>query len=222
DRAAGAAGDPPAHPSGGARRRTRGDPAAGPPAAALRPAQRRDRPRAAVPRRECPAARARRRWLLPGATDRLRDGAAGAAAPPGPSTGRGRTRRGRRSGRCGRHGRSGRPGRPGRPRRSGRHRRPGWPGRTRARPARSPTTGGAGMSPLVHLPVFGLVLTRGASLCAHWLHHRTVLPGVLSPVVVTTAIVATVLLLTGLPYEVYLEQVSLLTMLLGPATVALA
>src|SRR5699024_8613250 len=36
------------------------------------------------------------------------------------------------------------------------------------------------------------------------------------------AIVATVLLLTGLPYQVYLEQVSLLTMLLGPATVALA
>ena len=39
---------------------------------------------------------------------------------------------------------------------------------------------------------------------------------------VTTAIVATVLLITGLPYAVYLEQVSLLTMLLGPATVALA
>ncbi len=44
----------------------------------------------------------------------------------------------------------------------------------------------------------------------------------LSPVLVTTAIVATVLQLTGLPYAVYLEQVALLTMLLGPATVALA
>ena len=78
------------------------------------------------------------------------------------------------------------------------------------------------MSSLVQLPVFGLVLTLGAYLVAYWLHQRTGRPGVLSPVVVTTAIVATVLLLTGLPYEVYLEQVSLLTMLLGPATVALA
>jgi len=78
------------------------------------------------------------------------------------------------------------------------------------------------VSSLVQLPVFGLDLTLGAYLVAHWLHQRTGRPGVLSPVVVTTAIVATVLLLTGLPYEVYLEQVSLLTMLLGPATVALA
>src|SRR5699024_5877018 len=75
---------------------------------------------------------------------------------------------------------------------------------------------------LIHLPVFGLVLTLGAYLAAYWLHQRTGRPGVLSPVLVTTAIVATVLLLTGLPYQVYLEQVSLLTMLLGPATVALA
>lgn len=78
------------------------------------------------------------------------------------------------------------------------------------------------MSTLIHLPVFGLVLTLGAYLAAYWLHQRTGRPGVLSPVLVTTAIVATVLLLTGLPYQVYLEQVSLLTMLLGPATVALA
>jgi len=78
------------------------------------------------------------------------------------------------------------------------------------------------MSTLIHLPVFGLALTLSAYLVAHWLYHRTGRPGVLSPVLVTTAIVATVLLLTGLPYGVYLEQVSLLTMLLGPATVALA
>lgn len=78
------------------------------------------------------------------------------------------------------------------------------------------------MSALIHLPVFGLALTLGAYLFAYWLHQRTGRPGVLSPVLVTTAIVATVLLLTGLPYEVYLEQVGLLTVLLGPATVALA
>src|SRR5699024_1338979 len=57
---------------------------------------------------------------------------------------------------------------------------------------------------------------------ASWLARRPGRPGVLSPVLVTTAIVAPVLLLTGLPYQVYLEQVSLLTMLLGPAPVALA
>ena len=78
------------------------------------------------------------------------------------------------------------------------------------------------MSTLIHLPVFGLALTLGAYLGAYWLYHRLGRPGVLSPVLVTTAIVATVLLITGLPYAVYLEQVSLLTMLLGPATVALA
>jgi putative effector of murein hydrolase len=78
------------------------------------------------------------------------------------------------------------------------------------------------MSTLIHLPVFGLALTLSAYLVAYWLYHRLGRPGVLSPVLVTTAIVATVLLLTGLPYDVYLEQVSLLTMLLGPATVALA
>lgn len=78
------------------------------------------------------------------------------------------------------------------------------------------------MSTLIHLPVFGLTLTLGAYLGAYWLYHRLGRPGVLSPVLVTTAIVATVLLLTGLPYAVYLEQVGLLTLLLGPATVALA
>lgn len=78
------------------------------------------------------------------------------------------------------------------------------------------------MSTLIHLPVFGLALTLTAYLGAYWLHQRLGRPGVLSPVLVTTAVVAAVLLLTGLPYEVYLEQVALLTMLLGPATVALA
>lgn len=78
------------------------------------------------------------------------------------------------------------------------------------------------MSTLIQLPVFGLTLTLSAYLAAYWLHQRLGRPGVLSPVLVTTAIVASVLLATGLPYETYLEQVGLLTMLLGPATVALA
>src|SRR5699024_6806476 len=137
DRAAGAGGRPAAHARRGPRRRARGDPAAGAPAAAVRPAERRDRPGAGDPRRERSAACARRGRLLPGAADRLRDAAAGAAAPPGPTTGRHRLRRGRR------------------------------------------VRGGAGMSTLVDLPVFGLVLTLGAYLFAFWLHQRTGRPGVL-------------------------------------------
>ena len=47
-------------------------------------------------------------------------------------------------------------------------------------------------------------------------------PGLLSPVLVTVIGVAAVLQLTGMPYSLYMQQVTLLTLLLGPATVALA
>ena len=53
------------------------------------------------------------------------------------------------------------------------------------------------MSTFIHLPVFGLALTLCAYLGAYWLYHRLGRPGVLSPMLVTTAIVAAVLLLTG-------------------------
>ncbi|MGO2047203.1 MAG: LrgB family protein [Brachybacterium tyrofermentans] len=78
------------------------------------------------------------------------------------------------------------------------------------------------MSTLIHLPVFGLALTLSAYLLSLWLYQRTGRPGLLSPVLVTVVIVAGVLQLTGLPYAEYLEQVTVLTLLLGPATVALA
>ena len=78
------------------------------------------------------------------------------------------------------------------------------------------------MSALIHLPVFGLALTLSAYLLSLWLYQRLGRPGLLSPVLVTVVIVAAVLQVTGLPYAEYLEQVTVLTLLLGPATVALA
>src|SRR5699024_7681674 len=81
---------------------------------------------------------------------------------------------------------------------------------------------GRRMNTLIHLPVFGLALTLSAYLFSLWLHQRSGRLGLLSPVLVTVVLVAVVLELTGLPYAVYLEQVTVLTLLLGPATVALA
>jgi putative effector of murein hydrolase len=75
---------------------------------------------------------------------------------------------------------------------------------------------------VVHLPVFGLVLTLAVYLGSLWLHRRTGRPALLTPVFVTVVVVAAVLELVGLPYAQYLEQVTVLTLLLGPATVALA
>ena len=78
------------------------------------------------------------------------------------------------------------------------------------------------MSALYELPVFGLALTLGVYLASHALYHRLGRPGLLSPVLVCVVVIASVLQLTGMPYSLYLEQVALLTLLLGPATVALA
>lgn len=78
------------------------------------------------------------------------------------------------------------------------------------------------MSGIVHVPVFGLALTLAAYLTACWLHQRCGRPALLTPVLVTTVVVALVLEGTGLSYAEYLGQVSVLTLLLGPATVALA
>lgn len=78
------------------------------------------------------------------------------------------------------------------------------------------------MSTIIHLPVFGLALTLSIYLASLWLYQRLGRPGLLSPVLVTVIGVAVVLELTGLPYETYMQQVTALTLLLGPATVALA
>src|SRR5699024_9464293 len=105
-----------------------------------------------------------------------------------------------------------------------------WGGGWRARQLERPRPGrvfprpgaGAGMSAITELPVFGLALTLSVYLLSALLYQRLGRPGLLSPVLVTVIGVALVLEVTGLPYAVYMQQVTVLTLLLGPATVALA
>lgn len=78
------------------------------------------------------------------------------------------------------------------------------------------------MSAVVHAPVFGLALTVLAYLGALELHRRLGRPALLAPVLVATVVVAVVLEAVGVGYGEYLASVSVLTLLLGPATVALA
>ncbi|GAA0308403.1 LrgB family protein [Kineococcus aurantiacus] len=78
------------------------------------------------------------------------------------------------------------------------------------------------MNALVHAPGFGLALTLAAYLGAGELHRRLGRPALLAPVLVTMVVVAVVLEVLRIPYAEYLASVSVLTLLLGPATVALA
>ena len=78
------------------------------------------------------------------------------------------------------------------------------------------------MSALVHAPGFGLALTLAAYLGAGELHRRLGRPALLAPVLVAMVVVSVVLELLGISYQEYLASVSVLTLLLGPATVALA
>ncbi|MEZ0164552.1 LrgB family protein [Kineococcus sp. LSe6-4] len=78
------------------------------------------------------------------------------------------------------------------------------------------------MNALVHAPGFGLFLTLAAYLGASELHRRLGRPALLAPVLVAMVLVALALELLGIGYEEYLASVSVLTLLLGPATVALA
>ncbi len=78
------------------------------------------------------------------------------------------------------------------------------------------------MSALVHAPGFGLFLTLAAYLGAGELHRRLGRPALLAPVLVAMVVVAVALELLGIGYDEYLASVSVLTLLLGPATVALA
>lgn len=78
------------------------------------------------------------------------------------------------------------------------------------------------MSALIHAPGFGLALTLAAYLGAGELHRRLGRPALLAPVLVAMVVVSVVLELLGISYQEYLASVSVLTLLLGPATVALA
>ncbi|MEE1617776.1 LrgB family protein [Brachybacterium sp. J153] len=78
------------------------------------------------------------------------------------------------------------------------------------------------MDQIIHQSVFGLALTLTTYLVSLWLHARSGRNPLCTPVLVTVVVVAAVLQVTGLEYAEYLEQVTVLTVLLGPATVALA
>ncbi|WP_432504839.1 LrgB family protein [Kineococcus arenarius] len=78
------------------------------------------------------------------------------------------------------------------------------------------------MNALVHAPGFGLALTLAAYLGADALHRRLGRPALLAPVLVAMIAVTVALELLGIGYDEYLASVSVLTLLLGPATVALA
>nr|WP_205708809.1 LrgB family protein [Kineococcus siccus] len=65
-------------------------------------------------------------------------------------------------------------------------------------------------------------MTLLAYLGAGELHRRLGRPAVLAPVLVATVVVAVALEVLGIGYREYLASVSVLTLLLGPATVALA
>ncbi|WP_432494540.1 LrgB family protein [Kineococcus gypseus] len=75
---------------------------------------------------------------------------------------------------------------------------------------------------VAHAPGFGLALTLAAHLGADALHRRLGRPALLAPVLVAVVAVALVLEVLGVGYAEYLASVSVLTLLLGPATVALA
>lgn len=78
------------------------------------------------------------------------------------------------------------------------------------------------MTSVIHAPGFGLALTLAAYLGAGELHRRLGRPALLAPVLVAMVVVSVALEVLGIGYAEYLASVSVLTLLLGPATVTLA
>lgn len=71
-------------------------------------------------------------------------------------------------------------------------------------------------------PLLWLGVTLAAYLIAQWLYRRSGGNPLLIPVLTAVALVIGVLWLSGTPYPVYAQGTQLLTLLVGPATVALA
>lgn len=71
-------------------------------------------------------------------------------------------------------------------------------------------------------PLLWLGVTLAAYLLAQWLYRRSGGRPLLIPVFTAVALVVGVLWLSGTPYPVYAQGTQLLTLLVGPATVALA
>lgn len=74
---------------------------------------------------------------------------------------------------------------------------------------------------LIHHPLFGLLITLGTYQIALVLYERT-RSIFLQPVLLSMLLVIAILLLCGLSAEQYRESTEILTVLIGPATVALA
>ena len=75
---------------------------------------------------------------------------------------------------------------------------------------------------LLASPVLAIALTLAAYEASRRLWERTGRHALLNPVLVSITVIGTVLWLTGVDYETYAEGSEVVTLLLGPATVALA
>jgi len=73
-----------------------------------------------------------------------------------------------------------------------------------------------------HHPLFGILLTVLVYVSATWVWRRFGTPALLHPVLVATAVIALVLLTTGISYEVYFSQSFLLNESLAIVVVLLA
>ncbi len=71
-------------------------------------------------------------------------------------------------------------------------------------------------------PVLGVALTLGAYQVARWMWLRTGNHPGLNPVLIAIVVVGTALWAMGVDYDTYMEGGSVVALLLGPATVALA
>ena len=71
-------------------------------------------------------------------------------------------------------------------------------------------------------PLLGLTLTLSAYLFAQWVYARCRMSPLANPVAIAVALVAAVLLASGMSYQRYFAGAQFVHFLLGPATVALA
>lgn len=71
-------------------------------------------------------------------------------------------------------------------------------------------------------PLLGLTLTLLAYQAAFWIYKRVGFHPLANPVLISVAILASLLLVTGTPYQAYFDGAQFVHFLLGPATVALA
>ncbi|QDF96287.1 hypothetical protein CJ010_06925 [Azoarcus sp. DD4] len=71
-------------------------------------------------------------------------------------------------------------------------------------------------------PLLGLTLTLLAYQAAFWVYKRCGFHPLANPVLISVALLASILLVTGTPYQTYFDGAQFVHFLLGPATVALA